>query len=190
MKDNNNKKNSNSEFSKNCNENYNFSNKRFEIVTKEKIPELPVDEVVIARLRKIKDPKIPNQARKIQFFETLTINNYDFDLTLIALKLDLLIIQDWIVNDKYFRNLTRRYLCGFREILKLRLLGSIHKGGYKIKDSEILFNRLPEFAEEVEKEESSWVAVLPFILSEDADMVDGTIPLAEGKKIVKIEVPI
>jgi hypothetical protein len=53
-----------------------------------------------------------------------------------------------------------------------------------------LYKALEKVPDKVETQESSWVAVLPFILSEDADMVDGTIPLAEGKKIVKIEVPL
>lgn len=190
MQNKNNKKSNNSKKNGTSHELKPYLNKRYQLVTKETIPELPKDEVLIAKLRKVKDPKTTSDARKIQFLETMTINDYDFDLTLIALRLDLLVLQEWFASDKYFRNLAKRYLCAFREIVKMRMLHGVHKDGYKLRDCEFLLNRLPEFAEEQEAQENAWVAIIPFILSEDADMVDGTIPLAPGKKIVKREIPL
>ena len=37
---------------------------------------------------------------------------------------------------------------------------------------------------------NQWHAIIPFILSEEADMVDGTIPLAPGKKIIQKKIPL
>lgn len=58
----------------------------------------------------------------------------------------------------------------------------------------VLLTKLLEYSESIKVEEvqvgSGWEAIIPFILSEDADMVDGTIPLAPGKKVVQKRIPL
>ena len=58
----------------------------------------------------------------------------------------------------------------------------------------VLLAKLLEYSESLKVEDAQaggqWEAIIPFILSEDADMVDGTIPLAPGKKIVQKRIPL
>lgn len=158
-------------------------------ITKADNPLLPQEEVIIARLKKIKNKKTTSDAKKIQFLETLTINNYNIDLVLIALGLDELTIHSWLVNDVNFRNLCKRFFSAYREILKLRMMHSLHNNNYKLRDCDLMLNRLPEFAEEQEKESNPFVALIPFILSDDAKNLGNGI-LQEGKVITKEELPL
>lgn len=137
--------------------------------------------VRITKLKKIKNKKTKSDAQKLQLLESLTLNQFDLNNTLLALGLNELDVLQWLAEDNNFKKLLRQYFSNFRYLLYIRMMDKVDTGGYKLRECELLLSKLPELKEQIEDDtpQDDFIALVPFLLSKDAENL--------GKGIINID---